>query len=274
MLTPATLVRATPELLALLALLSRISMTMDQPVHTEAAHSCEQQATRSSKANTTSTPVTLVLMVRATPELETLPVLLPRFAMTMELSAHTAAAHSSEQQATPRSMVSTISEVTLAPLLVLLLQELLVVLLQELLVVLLQELLVVLLELELLVLLLAVLLPRASVMMTELPAHTAAAHSCELKKATPRSMVSMTSEVTLAPPVLLVKELLLQELLELLVVPVPLPRASMTMRELSAHTAAAHSSEQQATPHSMVSTTSEVTLAPPVMVHFQTKTHH
>jgi hypothetical protein len=269
MLTPATLVRATPELLALLALLallSRISMTMDQPVHTEAAHSCEQQATRSSKANTTSTPVTLVLMVRATPELETLPVLLPRFAMTMELSAHTAAAHSSEQQATPRSMVSTISEVTLAPLLVLLLQELLVVLLQEL--------LVVLLELELLVLLLAVLLPRASVMMTELPAHTAAAHSCELKKATPRSMVSMTSEVTLAPPVLLVKELLLQELLELLVVPVPLPRASMTMRELSAHTAAAHSSEQQATPHSMVSTTSEVTLAPPVMVHFQTKTHH
>ena len=58
-------------------------------------------------------------------------------------------------------MVRTTSELTLAPVL-LLLQELLVLL----------------------------LLPRASVMMTELPAHTAAAHSCELKKATPRSMVS------------------------------------------------------------------------------------
>jgi hypothetical protein len=36
----------------------------------------------------------------------------------------------------------------------------------------------------------------------------------------------------------------------------------------------AHSFEQQATLRSMVSRTSEVTLAPPVLlVHFQTKTH-
>ena len=100
-----------------------------------------------------------------------------------------------------------------------------------------------------------VLLPRASVMKRELPAHTAAAHSSELKKATPRSMVSTTFELTLAPPVLLVKELLLQELLVVL-----LPRASVMKRELSVHTAAAHSSELKATPCSMESMTSELTL--------------
>jgi hypothetical protein len=74
-------------------------------------------------------------------------------------------------------------------------------------------------------------------------------------------MVSTTFELTLAPPVLLVKELLLQELLELLLLLVVLlPRASVMKRELPAHTAAAHSSELKATPHSMVSMTSELTL--------------
>ena len=113
---------------------------------------------------------------------------------------------------------------------------------------------------ELLVVLVVLVLPRASVTKRELPAHTAAAHSSELKKATPRSMVSTTFELTLALPVLLVllvKELLLQELLVVL-----LPRASVMKRELPAHTAAAHSSELKATPRSMVSTTSELILAP------------
>ena len=114
--------------------------------------------------------------------------------------------------------------------------------------------------------LLVVLLRRASVTKRELPAHTAAAHSSELKKATPRSMVSTTFELTLAPPVLLVKELLLQELLVLLLL-LLLPRASVMKRELSVHTAAAHSSElKKATPRSMVSMTSELTLAPPVLL--------
>ena len=83
--------------------------------------------------------------------------------------------------------------------------------------------------------LLELLLPRASVMKRELPAHTAAAHSSELK-ATPHSMVSMTSELTLVA-------LVLQELLVLLLL-VLLPRASVTKRELPAHTEAAHSSKQ------------------------------
>jgi len=47
----------------------------------------------------------------------------------------------------------------------------------------------------------------------------------------------------MAPPVLLLLELLLRELLVVLVVPV-LPRASVMKRELPAHTEAAHSSEQ------------------------------
>jgi hypothetical protein len=88
-----------------------------------------------------------------------------------------------------------------------------------------------------------VVLPRASVTKRELLAHTVAAHSSELKKATPRSMVSTTFELTLAPPVLLVKELLLRELLVVLLL-VLLPRASVMKRELPAHTEAAHSSEQ------------------------------
>ena len=57
-------------------------------------------------------------------------------------------------------------------------------------------------------------------------------------------MVSTTFELTLAPPVLLVKELLLQRLLLLQELLVVLPRASVTKRELPAHTAAAHSSKQ------------------------------
>ena len=71
-------------------------------------------------------------------------------------------------------------------------------------------------------------------------------------------MVSKTFELTLALPVLLVKELLLRELLVVLVV--LLPRASVTKRELLAHTVAAQSSELKATPCSMVSMTSELTL--------------
>ena len=72
-------------------------------------------------------------------------------------------------------------------------------------------------------------------------------------------MVSTTFELTLALPVLLVKELLLRELLVVLLL-LLLPRASVTKRKLPAHTAAAHSSELKATPHSMVSMTSELTL--------------
>jgi hypothetical protein len=47
-------------------------------------------------------------------------------------------------------------------------------------------------------------------------------------------MVSTTFELTLVPPVLLLQELLV----------VLLPRASVTKRELPAHTEAAHSSKQ------------------------------
>jgi hypothetical protein len=62
-----------------------------------------------------STPVPLVLLVRATPVLLALLAMLSRFVVTMELPVHTEAARSSEQQATLRSMVSRTSEVTLAP---------------------------------------------------------------------------------------------------------------------------------------------------------------
>ena len=122
MSTPVPLVlmvRTTPELLALLAMLSRIVVTMELPVQKNALHSFEQLVTRSSKAKTTSvamsTPVPLVLLVRATPVLLALLAMLSRFVVTMELPVHTEAARSSEQQATLRSMVSRTSEVTLAP---------------------------------------------------------------------------------------------------------------------------------------------------------------
>ena len=186
MSTPVPLVlmvRTTPELLALLALLSRIAMTIELPVHTKAARSSEQLVTRSSKAKTTSvamsTPVPLVLLVRTTPELLALLAMLPRVSMAMDQPVHTKAARSSKQLVTRSSKAKTTSVAMSTPVPLVLLVRATPVLLA-----------------------LLAMLSRFVVTM-ELPVHTEAARSSE-QQATLRSMVSRTSEVTLAPPVLLV----------------------------------------------------------------------
>ena len=299
------LVRTTPELLALLAMLPRVSMAMDQPVHTKAARSSKQLVTRSSKASTTSvamsTPVPLVLLVQ---ELLALLALHSRFAMTMELPAHTKALRSSEQLVTRSSKANTTSVAMSTPVpLVLMVRttpELLALLAMLSRFAMTMELpvhtkaarsskqlvtrsskakttsvamstpvpLVLMVRTTPELLALLAMLSRIVVTM-ELPVQTNALHSFE--QLVTRSSKAKTTSVAMSTPVPLV--LLVRATPVLLALLAMLSRFVVTM-ELPVHTEAARSSEQQATLRSMVSRTSEVTLAPPVLlVHFQTKTH-